>query len=534
MKHGSHHGGAGSPYGGKAVRRGALAYLGGRAASAILTFTAFALAARTLPLAEYGRYAAALALAELAILLSTGGMEWVVTRILPEARVNAGGRATVRLALRLCALEGVQMVAAGVLLVAGAPLLGDLLQLGAGDTLFHLAGALMVIEGWGRLFRDQMLGTLMAQRAGQVAQAMRSGTLMLQLLLVWHEGRALDAIAMMRLELAAAAAGAITGALLLARTLYLLLPLPPADPAWRAPPRGDLARLAWNNHASYLLAMLYGPHVLTMLVARMLGAEAVAVFGFARAFTDQVRRYLPTDLLLPVLRPAMIAFYASGHSFEALSERLGLWLKASLLVLFPLLLFFTAFGPQGMQVLGGARFVQAWPVVLVMLCGTATAGWRRMLELGCNAVMAPDICARATVALVVVPPLLALVLHVSGSLLPAVALVVIAECVFCWRVIRSLEKRGYMGHWDGQGGLRVLAAWGVTGGVLILVQTVAVIPLPLALLACALMSALALRIALPLNAAEGRLLAGWNGHLARLVGSRPEANAGVDAQGGAA
>lgn len=507
-----------SPYAGKALKRGALGYLGGRATSAILTFTAFALAARVLPLAEYGRYAAALALVELVMLLSTLGMEWVTARVLPEARLNAGGRGTARLVLRFSALQGVQMLVAGALLAAAAAPLGDLLRLGGSDTLFRLSGALMAIEGFGRVLRDQMLGVLMAQRAGQLAQALRSGTLMLQLLYVWFHGMTLDADAMLRLELVAAATGTLSGIVLLWWTLRALLPVPAADPGWQPPPRAELVRLARNNFASYLLAMLYGPQVVTMLVARLLGAEAVAVFGFARAFADQVRRYLPTDLLLTVVRPALIAFYAAGNSFAALSVRLGLWLKFSLLVLFPLLLFFAAFGPLGMQALGGARYASAWPVLLMLLCGAATASWRRVLELGCNTVMASDICARATLVLVVVPPLIALTLHFTGELVLAVALVVTAELVFCWRVLRSLRARGFEAQWEAGGFGRLLAAWLGAVGVLVLMRQLWEPGLVAAMLVTGLIALMAMRLALPLNAAEGALVSGFHGRLGRLMG----------------
>ncbi|MES2260814.1 MAG: oligosaccharide flippase family protein [Pseudomonadota bacterium] len=507
-----------SPYGGKALRASTLSYLGGRLASAVLTFTAFALAARLLPLAEYGVYAAALALIELALALSTGGMEWVVARVLPESRMHAGGRATARLVLRLGAVQTLLMLAVGAALVLAAPAVGALLQMTGSVAVFRLAGAVVVAEGVGRLLRDQMLGVLMEQRSGQLAQAVRSGILMLQLLYAWHGGTALDAHAMLQLELVASCCGTVAGALLLARILKALMPVEAARPEWRPPPPAAMARLALHNFASYVLAMLYGPQVLTMLIARLLGADAVAVFGFARAFADQVRRYLPTDLLLTVVRPALIAFYAAGNNFSALSVRLGLWLKVSLMVLFPLLVFFAAFGALGMQALGGARFTQAWPVLLVLLCSAATSSWRRVLELGCNTVMASDICARATLVLVLVPPLLALALYLTQQLVLAVALVVAAEIVFCWRVVRSLRARGFTGQWDVRGFARLLAGGVGAVAVLLLLRQWWHFSLPVAVLTAGLAALAALRLALPLNAVEGVLVASWNTRLARLVG----------------
>ncbi|MRV74183.1 oligosaccharide flippase family protein [Duganella sp. FT92W] len=511
---------SGSPYGGKALKSGMAAFLAGRGASALLTFTAFALAARLLPLAEYGHYAAALALMELALALSSGGLEWVSARVLPEARMQAGGRATVRLLLQIAGLQGALVLATATVVSLAAPLLASLLGMPEARHAFMLAGVLVAVEGIGRLSRDQMLGLLMEQRFGQIAQVVRAGTLVLQLWLSPGSGTAMDANAMLWLEITAGICALMVGTALLALCLWRLRPVPAVQPGWQPPPRRVLARLAWHNFANYLLSLLYGPQIITMLVARVLGAEAVAVYGFARAFADQVRRYLPTDLLQSVVRPALIAYYASGRSFSELSVRLGLWLKSSLMALFPLLVLFTAFGEQGMAVIGGARYAQAWPVVVLLLCGAATMACRRVLELGCNTVLQSDICVRATVALLATPPLIALVLYATERLLPAVALAVAAECIFCWRVIQGLKQRGYMGHWDVQGGVRLLLAWGAASALLLAAQRAVEFTAPMAIVAVALVSAGALRAAVPLSADEGRLIAGWNGRLARLVGSR--------------
>jgi hypothetical protein len=46
---------------------------------------------------------------------------------------------------------------------------------------------------------------------------------------------------------------------------------------------------------------------------------------------------------------------------------------------------------------------------------------------------------------------------------------------------------------------------------------------PAAIFAAGLASLCALRMAAPLSAAEGALIAGWNGRVARLVGAKVEA-----------
>jgi hypothetical protein len=70
-------------------------------------------------------------------------------------------------------------------------------------------------------------------------------------------------------------------------------------------------RFAFNAYLSFLLLMLRGPEVMTALIARYLGAEVTATFGFVTRLVDTARRYLPMDLFYGVIRPATIGRFES-------------------------------------------------------------------------------------------------------------------------------------------------------------------------------------------------------------------------------
>lgn len=509
-----------NPYGHAAIRKGIVTFLVGRCISAALTFAAFVLAARLLNLPEYGIYAAALALMELGLALSSAGIDWVAARTLPEYRVHAGGRATVAMVLRLGVIQSLILIATGSLVGVGASLLTRLLQLDGAELAFQLAGALLAVEGVGRLSRDQMLSILMYQKSGQVAQIIRAGTLAAQMAVALNSGAMHNADDVLRFELIAAISAAFVGAVLLAYALWRLWPLAPSNLRWRPPTNRQLLHLALHTYTSHLLALAYGPQVFTMLIARLLGVDAVAIFGFARGFADQVRRYLPTDLLQSIIRPALVAYYSTTNDFPGLMLRLGLWLKTSLIFLLPLLAFFCVFGELGSTALGGERFRTAWPVVVMLLFGAGMMAWRRVVELASYSVMAPEVCVRAGVVLLLVPPLMVGLLALSGSLLLAVALVVAAEAVFCLRVLQLLRQRGF--------------SCGSSGGVIMrlpfaLILSIALLWLTRGLFAQHLLVAatvtlmvcfLVMRVIRPLSVDEGALVAGWNPWLAELAGCR--------------
>lgn len=507
-----------NPYGQAAVRSGLLTFLAGRGFSALLTFAVFALAARVLSLPEYGYYAATLALMEMGLALSGGGVDWVAGRLVPEYRIHASGAATGRVVLRFCLIQAGILLAVGAATVAAAMPLAGLMRLPGAEAAFELGGVLIVIEGLGRLSRDQMLGFLMRQGAAQSAQFMRTGSLAILLGSAWYLGKPLAAVDVLQFELIAAVSGALLGAALLAHVLWRLRPLVQTNAAWQAPDAKDLRRMAAQSYASYFVALTYGPQVITILIARFLGVEAVAVFGFARGFADQVRRYLPTDLLQSVVRPALMAYYSAAGDFSGLMLRLSLWLKVSLMVLLPLLVFFAVFGEQGSAALGGARFGSAWPVLLVLLSSTGMMAWRRVSELACAAVMAPEICLRAGLLLLLMPPLMVGTLLLGGGLIAAVALVVVAEAVFCLRVMQLLGRRGFAYDWSYGGFMRLFTAFLLSAGLLLLVRSQFALPL-LAVIALSLLVSLPVMAWLnPFEGDEKVLVGGWSPRLARLFG----------------
>lgn len=515
--------GSGNPYGAAALRRSALAYLSGRAVSALLTFSAFALAARVLPLEAYGTYMAALAAMETGLALSTPGLDWVAARILPEYRLHAAGRAIVGI---ICRLAGMQMAfysCAGAVLFFHAEQVAALLRMEAAAPVLSVAGAVLAVEGFGRLYREQMLGTLMRQGAAQSAQVVRSGVLAFLLGSDWFAGREITALDALRYELMASCGSTGLGAVLLLREMWSLHYRVAPSGDW-TPPRGkQLLKLAVNTYISYLLAFAYGSQMLTLIVARILGADAAAVFGFSTNFSDQVRRYLPTDLLRSVIQPTLIAFFSRRRDFGGFMLRVGIWFKSSMILLMPVVVYFIAFGGMGATLVGGERFREAGPIVALMLVAGGFAPLRRVVELSCNVVLATDLYVRWGFWLLAVPAVAVFLLTSGGSLTELIMLVIGSEAFFNFGIILGLRRRGYPFKlaW---GGLLRLAAWyGGWAGALVWSGPLVRFDTPTSIAVCLLLGVVGTLVAKPLSAAEAALLSEWSPRGARLLSRTPAA-----------
>lgn len=461
-------------YSAQRLRRGIGHFLWGKAASASLSFVGLLLVARLLPMGEYGRYVAMIALVELALNLASFGLDWVCTRYVPEYRVRAGGRRLARFVLQLTGLQVFLFATVGAGLWLYAEAIAALVGVeGAGGVLRMYAGYL-VIEGASRVLRDQMLGQLLLQGRAQVALVLRHLVWVGSCAMLWlGAGQAsLETIA--AIELLAAAVGLLAA---MAGLGWALLSAyreegEPADANWVAPARRELWTLAANSYFSFLLNIPARPQVLTLMVTRLVGIEAAALYGFARSLADQALRFLPAELLLGFVRPVLVARYVGARDFLALNAQVNILLTVSLIVLAPLLTLVISHGALVVQVLGGGRFAGSGPVLALMLVGAALFSHRRMLEFVANTVGRPQVISRGSAMMLLVPPAVLGLLLMNSPIWTVPLAMLVGEVLFASVAMSALRKAGVAYVMPGSALLRI-------AGALALATLVAIVlPLP--------------------------------------------------------
>lgn len=445
----------------RVLRRGVSHFLLGKVASAGLNFCGFLFVARLLPVAEYGRYVTLIALVELGLNLASFGMDWVSARYVPEYRVHAGGTALARFVRRLSALQGVLLLGLGLLLAALADPLMQLFGISAALMAVQLYALYLVLEGCSRVLRDQMLSQLLLQGRAQVALVLRHVTWVAGCALLWWTAGHATLQQVAAIEVGAAAVGLMAAGLGLAFALRAAArdgDAPAAD--WKPPPHRLMRQLALNSYASLLLNLPARPQVLLLLVTRLAGVEAAALYGFARNLSDQVLRFLPAELLLGFVRPALVARYVAGRDAVALNRQTNVLLAVSVLVLGPVLALVIGQGALMVHVLGGARYDGSALLLLLMLLGVALFSHRRVLEFVANTVERPEAIVRASLLMLAVPLVGAALLHAGLPVwtLPAVAL--LAEALFGVLVMAQLRRAGlpYRPPWGSLGRVALLVA----------------------------------------------------------------------------
>jgi O-antigen/teichoic acid export membrane protein len=436
-------------------RTSLIAFAGGRLLSSLAGFVLFLLLARSLPTALYGQYLTLIATMELVLLYSSLGIPWIGIRYLPEFRMRASPQRLRRLLGTLAAFNALALAVALAVVGPSAPWWMPWLNL---DDALAVLGPFLLIcafEGVNRFATAVVLESLLAQRLAQLVQIVRNLAFLGPLVVALAGGHPLGLNEVLRIE---AVAAALAAALACLAALALVRGIAPAaeDPDWPAPGRRAMAAIAWYNYSGNAVANLYSHSALQLLANALLGPQVSALFGFARALADQVRRYLPSEFLLSVIRPMLVASYTADGDHRQLNRRMLLGAKFSLVTSAPVLGVLIGAGPAALQMLGGGRMQDAYWMVLALLFVSFSRSHRSLLGLYVNCVQQTDIWLRASLACLCVLPLAFGLVQLGWGPFALVA-AMLAEEVICTACVLWLLERRRLGYSIAIGGLARMA-----------------------------------------------------------------------------
>lgn len=426
------------------IRSSVKAFAIGKALTAPASFFLVFLLASVMPAQQYAAYVAAAASLEIGIAVGSFGLDWLAQRVVPGVRVQGTAIQFRRAVALLAILQTIPYTILGSAIILWAGAVARLLSDVVSVDVLRIYGAVLVIEGIARMLRDQILGALMLQRVVQVLQSCRMVVLLSATLAMHFGGVDVTAHRMALTELTASLITLAGAAISLAR--YVIKhPGRDGDATSLSPwISRQSVRFAANAYGSFLLTLSLGPEVVTALVARMLGVEATAQFGFAARVVEQVRKFLPMDLLWVVIRPALIGrFESSGRDFGRLTGDVAVILRANLLLLGAVMVLFLGAGDAAAH-LSTRGNLNLPPLFLgILLVQVLGHSLRRSLELTAFTIGRSHLFLVGSFASLAVPVLLMLFLSVYPSLYPVPLAMLAAETLFSFIVFHGLRRDGH-------------------------------------------------------------------------------------------
>lgn len=437
-------------YSAKVFRRSIFFYTSGRLLNAAAGFGLLVWISQRLSAPEYSNYIAAYALLEIAMLVSTFGLEWVTAIYIPQVQQKASGRTLQIFILQCAGAQAILLLLGGAILFACAPLIAGWLGLGAAVGVVRAYAIVMSIEGISRVFRDQLLSCLMLQSGAQTSQMARN-IIMLTFVFFALQNEAWRTAEVLAIgELIASTSSLLIAAWILYRKLAPMGGVAATQPDYMHPGWSEMLRTGRNAWLANFANLTWGPQAVILLATRTFGAEATAQLGFARNLAEQVRKYMPVEFLYSIVRTLIVVRFADEGSLQRLGARISMAYKGNLLFLLPLMAVAIVHGDAVCNVLSAGRYGDAhwllvgWLVVFVMLAH------RRMTDLLAHSLKRSIATTRVSFLLLITPIFVFLAFQ-TKQWLPLFAVLFIAELCYTTLVISQMRQDNwkYAPYWPG-------------------------------------------------------------------------------------
>jgi hypothetical protein len=418
----------------------------GKAITAPGTFLLVFVLAATMPGPEYAAYVVAASGMELALAISTLGLDWLMQTAVPSARTHGNSRQLRKLVAALAVLQALPYIVCGACFWLFSGVISRAFGGVAPPELIEFYGFIVIAEGLGgRMLRDQILSALLMQGIVQPLSLLRLLIMGGSVLWFWSEGHTITALDIAGVEMAAAVMTLLGGGIAL---LHYLRSSPSGDESTDSSIRRwfgrDSFRLARHAYGSFLLTLCLSAELATVFVARYLGADATAAFGFTIRVVDQIRRFLPMDLLWSLIRPALVGRYETyGRSFQILAKDVTLVLRANLLLLGGATVVFFGIGEQLIATVTHGKVQLPAFLLAAFLPQVVGHSARRSVELMSFVTGQSRLFLRGAIASLAAPLLFVVLVPLWPNLYMVALGMTVAEALFCGIVAVGLHRAGY-------------------------------------------------------------------------------------------
>lgn len=451
-----HAGGAKDPFS-VARMRGSLYLFGaGKVVAGLIGIGWLLLLVRLLDVSSYGGYVTLVALMEVTLLVTNGGVFAFAQRYVTEARLGHNLHHLPRLVWASIAYRASTLAIAVFVFFLLADDVASALQQPQLNRVITLYGFVILFEGVAR-YIETIFESLLEQGFAQLCAVFRNGLRLLVVSTLAFSDFDVSLLRVIQVELLCAASGSLLSIALISRTLFLVRRAADAQGDDKPFSLNRLASFAIPLYLAQCITQLYSPDAIKLVVSRMLGVAEAAAFGFAHAVSFVLNRYLPANLLLGLIRPMLVARRASAENDNQLRFVGNLILKINLFFLAPVIAFLSVCGDSLSFILSGGKFPNAGALLFALTLLLVLLGLHVVLSM-----LATAIEDRKAVLLGTVSSVPGVLIGVFlAQIIGAFAMVVglwISEILYCTCTWFLLKRAGFLFPIDWLGWIRLMSS----------------------------------------------------------------------------
>lgn len=373
-------------YGRASIRRSLVHFLLGKGVSSVSGIIALLLVVRSLSVADFATYSVLVAFVEIFSALAGFGFTHIILRYVPELYALHLNRSLARLIFWALLLRSLVLLA----VVFAVYLASDQVAAWFGLVSWQAAfQAYLLVVGLRitATFSFQILESMLHQGFAQLAFTINAVLkLVLLTFFIWQNN--LNLLKLIGIESVAEAAGLAMLLFALVKLVRQLVMIPALkeDESWLRDNFVRMLKFGLAGYGQHLATMLYGGSPNRLLMGRLFGAPVMAAFGFAQSIVDFVRRYLPGQLLAGMVRPVLLARYASSRDFGDVSKTVNLVFKTDFSLIGTGIVFFGVGGEAIISLLSKGKYDGlAGELILMMMIVLILEAFRPLLDLSLQA-----------------------------------------------------------------------------------------------------------------------------------------------------
>jgi hypothetical protein len=355
------------------VKRGLIHFLVGKTISALAGLLAMVFVVRGLSIADFAAYSVLIALVEVFTAVSGLGLAHVVLRYVPELYATHRSASLRSVILSTLGIRSSVLVAALLLAYVLVQPLAQFLKLNGVLAAFELFMLVVALRSTSH-FLSQILESTLHQGISQIAfSASAIGRCIGMIWLLWTgEVTLLHVVALEAVCDGFACCMLAVGISVVLKSVARDKDSHLDDKVWWSSQRTTVAKFAVTAYLQHLATLPFGGNTNRLVGGVMFGDRIMATFGFAQSLYEYFKRYLPTQLLVGLIRPIVVARFSVNRNFSAAARLCDQALHVNLVFLSGAIAVLSISGIELLTLMSAGKYgvESVWLLIsmLILLC----------------------------------------------------------------------------------------------------------------------------------------------------------------------
>ncbi|MEQ1558601.1 MAG: oligosaccharide flippase family protein [Methyloglobulus sp.] len=369
-------------YGSERIKKGLTHFMLGKGVSAITGLGASLLVIRVLSIESFAAYSVLVALVDVIETVSGLGFGHALVRYVPELYSKHFQKSLGRFVFGSLALRTGFLMLMTLVVYAFSAQLAPLVGLSDALVGFKVFLLVVVLRSTAHL-SSLILESTLHQGAAQFGFSLSAMTRLIGMcvLLYRHQSALVDVI---WVEVIADGLSLLVMLFSISRVVSLKnkdQQNPEDDGFWFRKHSKQVINFALSGYATHLAISAYGGSTNRLIGGSLLTVGAMATFGFAQSLYEYVRRYMPAQLLIGLIRPIVVSRYCEKRDFSAPASLCANILQINILLIAGGIALLVVGGGDVLALISGGKYsVDAVPVLIMLFVVLILDTQRQLLE----------------------------------------------------------------------------------------------------------------------------------------------------------